>query len=163
MANKIYLHSETSITFKSSGGTAAFTPTSVADAAGRLSARHDLGSAARARRYEWRARTKLAAAATVGRAIEIYLCTSDGTIADGNQGTSDAAFSAADKRRNLKFLGVIEIDKNDANEVFHASGLCEIDARYLSVVWWNDSGQALSGTAGDHEFILTPVPDEVQS
>jgi hypothetical protein len=161
VASKIYLHAETPITFKSSGGTVTFTPTSVADAAGRISARHDLGSGARARRYEWRARTKLGAAATIGRAVEVYLCTSDGTVADGNQGTSDAAFSAADKRRNLKFLGVIEVDKNDSTEVFHASGVVEIDARYVSVVWWNDTGQSLSSTAGDHEFILTPVPDEV--
>jgi hypothetical protein len=162
MANKIYLAPETTITFKSSGGTVMFTPTSVADAAGRLSARHDLGSASRSRRYEWRAKTKLSAAATVGRVIEIYLATSDGTIADGNQGASDAAFSAGDERRNLKFIGVIEVDKNDSTRVFHASGVCEIDARYVSVVWWNDTGQSLSGTASDHEFILTPVPDEVQ-
>jgi hypothetical protein len=161
-ANKIKINPETPITFKESGGTVTFTPKNTATAAGRISARHDLGAAARASLYEWRARTKVQAAPTVGNVLEIYLATSDGTVADGNQGTSDAAFSAADKRRNLHYVGQVVMDKNDATEVFQASGFLTIVARYVSVVWWNGTGQSLTNVAGDHEFILTPVPDEVQ-
>ena len=65
-------------------------------------------------------------------------------------------------RRTPKLPGRPAIDTNATAEVFPASGVSEIDTRYVSVVWWNDSGQALSGTAGDHETILTAVPDEAQ-
>ena len=162
MANKVYNNPETPITFKASGGTVVFTPTSLATVAGRVSARHDLGAAARSEWYEWRAKTKFATAPVLGEIIEIYLATSDGTIEDGNVGTADAALATGDKRKNLHLIGIIIVDKADVTEPMHASGLCRIDARYISAAWWNATADALSATAGDHEFILTPVPPEVQ-
>ena len=162
MANKVYVNPETAITFKASGGDVVFTNTSVANAAGRISAQWDRGSGAKPARYVWRAHTKAGAALAVGNALEIYFATSDGTDVDGNQGTSDAAFSAADKRRNLQFVGLVVADSTSNGEVQIASGVVEIYTRYVSVVWWNGLGQTLSSTAGDHTFTLTPVPDEIQ-
>lgn len=162
MANKVYAAPETAISFKSSGGDVTFTPTSVANGAGRISAQWDRGTGSKPMRYKWRAKTKAGAALAVGTQLEIYFSTSDGTIQDGNQSTSDAAFAAGDKRRNLQPVGVIEADSTSNGEPQYASGVVWIFDRYVSVVWWNALGQALSGTAGDHEFTLTAVPDEVQ-
>ena len=162
MANKVYVAPETAISFKSSGGDVVFTPASVANGAGRISAQWDRGSGSKPARYVWRVHTKAAAALAVGVALEIYFATSDGTDVDGNQGTSDAAFSAADKRRNLQFVGTVVADSTTNGEVQISSGVVEIYTRYVSVVWWNALGQSLTGTNGDHTFTLTPVPDEIQ-
>lgn len=162
MANKIYNAPETPITFKSSGGTVVFTPQNVSNGAGRISAQWDRGAGSKPGLYRWRARTKAAAALSVGTVLEIYAVTSDGTTVDGNFGTADAAVSASDKRRNLEPIGSIVADSTTNGEVQQSSGLIEIHERYFSVMWWNALGQALTNTAGDHEFILTPVPPEIQ-
>lgn len=162
MANKIYVAPETAISFKASGGDVTFTPQNVANAAGRISAQWDRGAGSKPARYVWRAHTKAGAALAIGATLEIYFATSDGTDVDGNQSTSDAAFAAADKRRNLQFVGTVVADSTTNGEVQIGSGVIEIFTRYLSVVWWNNLGQTLTNTAGDHTFTLTPVPDEIQ-
>lgn len=162
MPSKVYIAPETAITFKSTGGTVTFTPTSVANGAGRISDQHDRGSGSKPGRYRWRARTKFASALTVGNLMQIYLATSDGTYVDGNLGTSDAGLSAVDKLRNLRPVGNVEADSTSSGEVQIASGIVWIYERYVSVVWWNAALIALSATAGDHEFTLEPIPDEAQ-
>lgn len=162
MANKIYGAPESAVTFKASGGDVTFTPQNVSSGAGRISAQWDRGAGSKPTVYVWRAVTKAAAALAVGVALEIYFATSDGTSVDGNQGTADAAFTSSDKRRNVKYVGAVISDSTSNGEVQVASGLVEIRSRYVSVVWWNALGQALTNTAGDHTFSLTPVPDEVQ-
>jgi hypothetical protein len=162
MPTKIYVAPETPVTFKASGGTVVFTPQNVASAAGRISTQWDRGTGSKPGWYEWRAKTKAGSALTVGTQLEIYLATSDGTIVDGNLGTSDAALAAGDKRRNLQPVGSIVSDSTSSGEVQHGSGQVFIVARYVSVVWWNATGVTLTNTAGDHEFILTPIPDELQ-
>jgi hypothetical protein len=162
MANKIYGTPETAISFKETAGDVTFTPKNVANNAGRISAQWDRGSGAKPTIYKWRAHTKAAAALAVGQSLEIWFATSDGTDVDGNQGTTDAAFAASDKRRNLQYVGSIFSDSVTNGEVQIGSGLVEIRDRYVSVVWWNTFGQALTNTAGDHTFTLTAVPDEIQ-
>lgn len=162
MANKIYANPETAIAFASSGGDVVFTPTSVANGAGRISAQWDRGAGSKPVRYKWRAKTKAAAALTAGAILGIYLSTSNGTVQDGNLGTVDAALSDINKLNNLQSVGGIVADSTVNGELQYASGIIEIYDRYVSVVWWNALGQALSGTAGDHTFTLTPIPDEIQ-
>lgn len=162
MANKIYGSPESAITFKASGGTVTLTLTSLANGAGRISAQWDRGSGAKPSLYKWRGVVKAAAALAVGVPLEVYLATGDGTDIDGNQSTSDAAFSASDKRRNLQYVGSILADSTSNGELQKGSGLVEIRDRYVSLVIWNAFGQALTGTAADHYFSLTPVPDEIQ-
>lgn len=162
MANKVYAAPETAISFKASGGTVAFTPTSLASGSLRVSAQYDRGSGSKPGRYIWRATTKLASVAA-GAAVGVYLSTSDGTTQDGNLGASDATVASADKIRNLQWLGNVVCDKgSDASEPWSTSGVVEIYDRYVSVAILNASGVSLSSTAGDHVFSLTPVADEIQ-
>jgi hypothetical protein len=167
MANKVYVARETALSWKTSAGTAVITLTSLANAAGRIGAQVDRGAASTAARYVWRLRTKLGATTTgvvLGNTLSVYLATSDdGTVIDGAQSTADAALSSLEKRRNLQFLGVVEVDKTAAaGDQYIGSGVCEIPSRYVSPVIINEVGNALSATATDHEFTLTPVPDEIQ-
>lgn len=161
MANKVYQTPETAITWLASGGTYAFTPTTLGSAAGRQGAYGDRGAAARPFRYAWRAWLKPGATRVVGEIVEVYLITSDGTHPDNDDGTGDAAVSAKDKLRNAMMLGVIQIDENAAVEMV-ASGVMELGARYCAPAFWNATANALSGTAADFGFSLTPIPDEVQ-
>lgn len=161
MVNKVYQHDETAITFLSSGGSAAFTPTSLGAGAGRQGAHYDLGTSARSRLFVWRAWIKPGGTRVVGEMVRIYLKLSDGSHPDNDDGTGDIAVSAADKLRNLAFLDVMQIDENAAVEMVK-SGLIEIGARYVAPVFWNGTANSLSSTAGDFGFSLTPVPDEIQ-
>lgn len=162
MANKIYNAPETAITFKGSGGTVAMTWASVANGAGRRSAQWDRGAGSKPGLYKWRCTTKAAAALAVGTVLELWLATSNGTDVDGNQGATDASFTATDKRKNLQYVGSVIADSTSNGEPQIGSGLVEIYDRYVSVVAWNALGQALSSTESDHVFELTPVPFEVQ-
>lgn len=161
MVSKVYQHDETAITWLASGGTNAFTPTSLGASAGRQGAHHDFGTAARARRFVWRAWIKPGATRVVGEPVYIYLKTSDGTHPDNDDGTGDIAVSAQAKLRNLTPLDVLEIDEDAAVEMV-VSGEVEIGARYVAPVFWNATANSLSSTAGDFGFSLTPVPDEIQ-
>ncbi len=161
MANKIYALLETAITWLSTGGTEAFTPTTLGSAAGRQGAHHDFGTASAARRFAWRAWIKPGGTRVVGEVVEIYWKTSDGTHPDNDDGTGDIAVSSADKLRNLVPIGFIQIDENAAVEMV-ASGVLEHLHRYGAPVFWNRTANALSTTASDFGFSLTPVPDEVQ-
>lgn len=164
MANKIYSVIETAITFKASGGTVLFTATSLANVAGRYSTQWDRtgGAVSKPDRYLWHARTKIAVAPAVGTILTIYLGASDGTDNDGELGTTDAALPAADRRRNLTPIGVIVADEASTSRVMKSSGIVELTARYYTLAWYNEFGQALSATAGDHVFTLEPVPPEIQ-
>lgn len=160
MARNIYYTPGTVVTFKASGGDVTFTPTSLASGAGRISAQWDRGSGSQPFLYVWRAATKAAAALALGAQLNIYFATGDGSVVDGNLGTSDAAVSSSGKLNNLWYVGSISADTTSV-ESQYASGICEIRARYVSLIWFSSLGQALSGTAGDHWFSLTPVPDTV--
>lgn len=161
MPNLIYQNEETPITWLASGGTNLFTPTSLAASAGRQGAHHDFGVGARARRFAWRGWIKPGATRVVGEIVEWYIKTSDGTHPDNDDTTGDIALSAADKLRNLKLIGICQIDENAAVEMV-ASGDIEISARYCAPVIYNRTANSLSATAADFGFSLTPVPDEVQ-
>lgn len=169
MANKVYAHEETVLSWKSSGGTAVLTLTSLANNALRVGAQVDRGAGAAAMKYRWRLRTKLGATTTgvtVGNALSVHLATadtSDATKVDGNVGQSDATATSIDKRRNLQWIGADEVDKTAAaGDEYIASGVCLVEARYISPAIGNEVGNALSSTATDHEFTLTPFPDELQ-
>ncbi len=164
MSNYIKLHSETPITFKSSGGTAVFSPASVANAAGRISDQADLGSGARSRLYRWSAKTKCQATPTLNALIRVYLvCADDTTDLDGGAGTTDAAFATEALLKNLQYIGNIIIDAAGTGAMKASSmNAIEITSRYVSVVWWNASGATLDATGSNHQFTLTPVADEIQ-
>ena len=160
--SKVYQHEETALTFKSTGGSALFTPTGLLTAAGRQSAYYDLGVAARSRLYAWRAVIVPGATRVVGEKIRIYLITSDGAKPDNDDGTGDIAVSSIDKLRNLDLIGEIQVDENAAVPMV-AHGLVELPHRWIGVAFWNATANTLSATATDFLFTLTPVPDAVQA
>lgn len=158
-----YMHQTGSaITWAASGATESWTPTSLASAAGRQGAYHDMGTAARSRRFHWRCWLKPGATRVTDEVVRVYLLTGDGTHYDNDDGTGDIAVSALLKLRNCHQLDVILIDENAAVEM-SASGTVEIDARYVAPAIWNSTSNSLSATAGDFGFSLTPVPDAIQA
>lgn len=161
MANKIYVLQEAATTF-STTGSVTFTPTSLANGAGRISAQWDRGASARPAMFTARMRCKFATAPTAGNVVEAYLAAGNGVFVDGNLGVSDAAVSSSDKRRNLRWLMNLAADSTSSSEIFVATRRVWIPDRYVSILWWNAVGVALSSTATDHEFVLTPISDEIQ-
>lgn len=163
MANKVYYAQETVKSFKSSGGDAVITLTSLANAAGRISAVLDLGAGSKSGEYVWAMRTRVAVAPTVGAAVRVYLATGlDGTWETGDFTAGDGAVSSEDLMKNLTLVGSVIADEASTTKDFVRNGLLYIRARYIRVAIWNDMGQALSSTATDHEFFLFPVPTEIQ-
>lgn len=154
---------ETAITFKDSGGTVVFTPTSLATVSGRQSAQHDFGTAARAYQFNWRAYVQFATTPVLGEVINVYLKTSDGTHPDNDDGTSDAAVSAEDKLSNLDYIGSITVDEAAGDIEMVASGTVNITHRYVQVVFWNATIDSLTATASEHGFILEPIVAQGQA
>jgi hypothetical protein len=167
MANQVKINVGSVSTFKASGGTVLFTPTSLAQNAGRVSTQLDLGVAPRALRYEWRAASKAAGTVVIGDTlVDIYASTEDVTstgMQDGTPGLVDAALSSIEKARNMQWIGALVVEATAAAAI-NGSGVIELTARYFSVVWINRLSTAvtLSAAAGDHLFQLTPVLDEIQ-
>lgn len=164
MSNDILQKDGTAFTFKSTGGSALWTPTSLANGAGRISDQLDLGASPRAAKFRWVLRAKLASP-TVGLMLRPYLIeasTAAITYQDGILGVSDAAIaSEVITQYSGKLLGPCPIQTNGtAFQVW--SGKCKILSRYVSLMLWNASGVAFSATATDHEFRLEPVNDQVQ-
>lgn len=145
-------------------GAVQFTPEGMAQGTLYKSDVWDLGSGVRNNLFEWRAKAAVAGG-TVGGTVDIFFSTSDdGSLFDGNLGSGNAAVSGADKRRNLQYVGAVQVDQSGSGSVaFVSSGLVQVYARYLSVVWFDQTGQSLSSTNGDNLFQLTPVPDQIES
>lgn len=161
MPNKIYRAVETAVLFTDAGGT-LLTLSALANASGRVSDRVDRGAGAKAKLHEVRAVIQVNATVVVGTVIEIYLFQSDGTYADGNVGSVDAAF-AADKRRNAMFIGAVVADQTAATVDMIATFMdVPITSRYYSIGVYNVSGVALKTGSASSRVIVTPMPDEVQ-
>ena len=161
--SKAYLLPEAAIDWLNTGGDELLTLTSVAAGAGRQGALHDFGTAARSPEFAWRAWVKFATTPVVGERVMIYWKTSDGTRPDNDDGTGDIALSAEDKLKNLTFLGSIVVDEASTTPLFVASGDVYLPHRHGSPVFFNDTADALSSTATDHGFSLTPVPIQGQA
>jgi hypothetical protein len=153
----------TVISFKSSGGDATFTPTSVAAAAGRVSAVYDRGAGVLVAPCRWQGRFRSGTNAAVGGVVRVYLITGeDGTYQDAQFAAGDAAVAGEDVFRNATMIGMIQVDVSSTTKDFVKSGLIYVYARYVRVAFWNATSQGLSATAADMEFTLKPMPDEAQ-
>jgi hypothetical protein len=164
MPNLVYVQRETELVWKSSGGDALFTPTSLANGAGHQGARLDLFGAlgAKAGRYEWRLAFQLTGTPTVGDEVRVYLATWDegGGRGDNDDGTGDIAVSAEPKLNNLHQIGTVLVTEAAIVEEV-GSGIVDVVSRYVSPVVWNEA-IAWSATATVFEFSLTPIPFEIQ-
>lgn len=166
MPNLIYQNEGTDIVFAPATATdsdVTFEVDGLASGAGQQSAQHDFGVAARSPIFTWRAFVQFATAPVVGEIIEVYLKTDSTTShPDNDDGTGDAAVSAEDKLKNLHFIGSIIVDEAAADVEMVGSGLVEIRDRYVQVVFWNATADALTTDVNENGFVLTPVPDEIQ-
>jgi len=163
-ASKEYVAIESALTFADSAQTPTetLTLTALAAAAGRISARHDLGAASHARLYEWRATFQMATAGVVGETIDLYVSTSDGTNPDGEEGTVDAALGSTNSLKNMDYIGSVTVDTTSINVDITASGECVINSRYFSVVVHNNTADALKTDTAVHSVKITPIPPEGQ-
>lgn len=161
--SKAYYLPETKHDFLDSGGDVVITLASLGAGAGRQSADLDLGASAQPFMFRWRAWVKFATAPVVGETVDIYIKTNDGTHYDNDDGTGDAAVSAEDKLKNLHFLGSIVVDEASATPEFSASGTVTIFERYVQLVFWNATADALSATAADNGAYLEEIPLQGQA
>lgn len=130
--------------------------------AGRQSAQFDFGTARHTNIFDWRAFAQFATAPVLGERIDIYLKTSDGTREDNDDGTGDLAVSAEDKLNNLHLIGSIIVDEAVADTEMVASGTVEIRSRYVQVVVWNASADALTTDVDENGVYLTPATVEIE-
>lgn len=164
MTSKVYVLPEDPITFKATGGTVVFAPTTLATLNGWQSAQHNFGRTARPYQFNWRAYVKFDTAPVLGETVDIYLKTSDGTHADNDDLTTSSAVSAEDKLKNLQYIGSITVDQDVVADIeMVASGTVTITHQYVQVVFWNATVDSLSDVAADNGFILEPIVAQGQA
>lgn len=160
----------TEITFRSSGGTAAITMTSVANGAGRQSDKADFG-ATRARYYDVFAEVELAATPTAGNLIDLYLApTSSGTAGTDNLaglGGSDAAYSGYSSNLSasvpqLLYVGSLVCTAQATATVQKGYvGRVQVPQQRAQLVVVNNSGAAFHSSALNVVFRFVPVADTI--
>jgi len=136
---------------------------------GQVSHPRDFGTSPHATLFRWRAKTQFDANPSNGAVVEMYWATFDEASAgvpvspDGNVPSGDKTYNvSAEQRRNLQFIGSVSVDLASSGVPFVTSGLTQLYSRYGALVWVNNGGAALSAQSGVHEFVLVPVPDEIQ-
>lgn len=166
MSNELYIKTGTEVVFGSEvGDDVAWSSESVSNGAGRQSALYDQGADGTARPEWWRYRifTQAVATPTVGGINQCYLKTSDGAHPDNDDGTSDAAVSAADKLKNLTPLNSPIVDEAAADVEFAKRGRCRIPERHFGIADWNGMGSATTADAAETKAIFTQIYDQSQA
>lgn len=164
------IQSGTEKTFKSSGGSADITMTSVANAAARQSTKCDFG-ATRARFYDVFAEVELAATPTAGNLIDLYLNPSSSATAGtdnlGGASGTDAAYAgyssnlAASVPQLLYIGSLVCTTQATANVQKGYVGRVLVPQRYGSLIVVNNSGAAFHSSATNVVFRFVPVEDVV--
>ncbi|GAG17135.1 unnamed protein product [marine sediment metagenome] len=158
MANEIYqvIASASGVSF-SSAGDVTFSAASIAFQAGRKSDLWDRGTSPQPEEYTWRAKTALQATPVVGETIDFYMAQSDSAIIDGTTTSGDAAFTDEDALANMVYVGSLVVDTTTTDSV-QSGGVFRMTTRYgILVMWNNTAAETLSASAGDHDFIVTPI------
>jgi len=127
----------------------------------RISARRDDGAASKSRLKEWRATFQMATAGVVNKEIVILVSTSDGTNPDGEEGEVDADIGSLDSFTNMKPIGSVVIDKTSTDTNITGSGFFTLNARYYSIVVFNDTPDDFRTSASVHKVSVRDVPDEI--
>jgi hypothetical protein len=163
MANKIYVVPETVKEINGEvGADAACSMEGLTNGAGRVSAQLDLGATAHSGMYAWVCFTQWQATPTKNETLDLYLAEAgNATDIAGDVGTSDAALGSLDQLSNLRHIGEVNVETADTTKMV-ASGIIEIRHRYVSLVVVNNGGSTLNATDSNSNFLLYPVPDEVQ-
>lgn len=145
----------TALSWKASGGDAVLTLTSLTNAAGRAGGVIDLG-ALFARRYSVRHKTKCGTSPAAGKLLRIAFAFSpDNANWPAGVSGSDSAFSDLDLFSQAIEVRPMSLD-NSTNSQQSVGSMSPL-ARYVVPIIWNESGVALSATAGDHELVIVPL------
>lgn len=154
----------TAITWKNTGGDKVLTLTSLANGAARegdKSATLVDGTKGLPEYVEFRLESAVGSAATTGKEITLFVGESDsataGTANPGNLTGADAGLSTpTELTPQLNLVGALSLSNtrgtNPQKQRMRYKPLCA----YLIPLVYNDSGQTLSGTAGDHQLVMTP-------
>lgn len=157
-------------TWKASGGDYAITLTSLASSttAGREGAKGDFYHATYGlpEVIVWTLETKTASAPTTGNLVELYTGESPtataGTDNPGGLTGADAAVTNADQRKfQCSPVGCLYLSNNIGTGVQRQHFVQQPLHRYQVPLVFNNSGVALSGTAGDHVITATPYYRQV--
>lgn len=171
MANLIYQNSETTLWFVPATAAQAedyaFEMYNIGSGAGVQSAQWDRGVAAVPAVYEWCAFVQFATAPVLGETVDFYLkpmgTSASATAHPANDdGTGAGAVSAADKLRNLQWIGSIVVDEAVQDIEMVARGSVFLTARAYNVVMWNATADALTNDVDENGFFMTPIPNEIQ-
>ena len=176
MPTKIKTNPETPLVFQPSGTPfpsgvgfpsgviVNFAVDGMASGVGHISNRYDFGPGPRTTLFEWRGNAILSSGTPIGATVDTYISTDNSVFKDGKLPTVDSVVSSFDKRRNLMFCGSLTCDSpggvSGVPDPAISAGIVEIFARYISVVWFNNTNYPL-GTGNC--FILTPIPDEIEN
>jgi hypothetical protein len=163
----------TSLTLKSSGGSAAITLASLANgngtsAGGRQSATLDLG-AKWAQRWRINTEFEMAATPTAGNAVNLFASYKDASGAgDGNTSGSDAAYTGYSNNidaatKQLEFLGAHSVTAQATSTVQKACpGVFFPKGRYLNLVVDNRAGSAFHSSDTNCVITLTPLEESIE-
>lgn len=158
------LNEGSSITVKASGGTVAFTPTSLAADGAQQSAVIDFGTD-RPPSYQVKLETAYDISPTGGEHLELSMARStNGSSFDGGAGASDAAFgsSLADRQERIAQMdSVMAMPVRATTDAQEMSSMYTPKSRYGALVLLNLTDQALSATAGDHIVTFTRVTESM--
>lgn len=162
----------TAKTWKSSGGDAAITMASVANAAARQGAKLDLG-ATRGREYDVFLDIEMAATPTAGNTIDIYWAPSSsgtaGTDNPGNVSGTDASYAGYSSNLTatlpqLQFAGSLILTAQATATV--QKGYCgrfSPAQRYGSPVIVNNGGSAVHSSDTNVQLRIVPVEDTAEA
>jgi hypothetical protein len=154
----------TPIVFKDTDATYTITLNNLAHAAGQFADQWDRGAGAKPSTYRVRCTFQLEATHTgvLGERIEVYMATSDGTNQDGTLGTSTAALTA-DKKQNLKLIGIVLLDQVAKDVSMTRTFTVEILDRYVTFGVWNNTTDHLRAEDDFSTITVTPYTDEIQA
>jgi hypothetical protein len=164
MSSYADLMAGTPVEWSTTGGK-LITLTSLANAAGRQGAKSATlvdGTKGLPELLEILFQSAVTSAAANGKAIELYIGESDDATAGnanpgGLSGADGAWTNAGELRPQLNFVGALILSNATGTSVQVARFKYWLPATaYISPAVYNDSGVALSGTAGNHKIVVTP-------
>jgi hypothetical protein len=172
-----YQQGATPLTWKSSGGTYALTPTSVTDGNGRQGAKGDMGNTGgsdgttRARLWDVLFTSSVGVAATAGKEIELWWSPSDSATAGTDNAAgdvvsgTDATFNTTpdEHTKQLVQIGSLILSNNTGTAIQRQWFTFSPPQRYGSPVIVNHSGQTLGATATDHTLTFIPREEDIQA
>lgn len=165
MANAVYRKAGTTVTWSDTTGDLAITLNNLAASGnGRQGAQKDWGvlTTARPTLYQFRLVVQFATAPVVGDQVELYWKSGNGTVYDNDDGSGNIALSSSDKLKNLKLLGVLQVDEAATGVNMSIEGSFEDFNRYGMPVVFNNTADNLVASDDVSYVAIRPVYDEIQ-